>query len=253
MVSSLYLKVITAFWIIALVPLVVMALVNYRTTKGALTTSAHQTLFAAASEIAVRLDDFVAGNLGVISTEAQLPNLAEYLNLPTHKRQDDQERERVLDILRTFTQKDAVFISSYGLLDLNGRNLIDTDGARMGGNESARDYFRVALETGLAYVSAVEFAPRNGKAGLFFSSIVRAATGEPVGVLRARYSAAILQQLIVQTYGLLGPQSHPLLLDESGLFLADGLSPPNSPFSLLYKSALALAPARLMQLQAARR
>jgi PAS domain S-box-containing protein len=243
--------VITAFWIIALVPLVILAQYNYRRTERALTNSAYQTLFAAASETAVRLDDFVAGNLGVIRTEAQLPGLAQYLNLPVHQRQDDQERERVLNILRTFAQKDAVFISSYGLLDLNGRNVIDTDDASMGGNASDRDYFRVVLETGLAYVSAVEFAPSDGKASLCFSSVVHSITGKPVGVLRARYSAAILQQLIVQTSGLIGPQSYPVLLDENGLFLADGLASPNSPSSLLYKSAVALDPARAAELQAA--
>jgi PAS domain S-box-containing protein len=253
MISPLHLKVITAFWIIALVPLVILAQFNYRTTKRALTNSAHRTLFAAASETALRLDDFVAGNLGVISAEAQLPRLAEYLTLPAHKRRDDQERRRVLDILRTFTKKDAVFISSYGLLDLNGLNVIDTDGSRTGGNESSRDYFRVALETGLACVSAVEFAPGDGKACLCFSSVVHAATGKPVGVLRARHSAAILQQLVVQTSGLIGPQSYPVLLDENGLFLADGFSTPNSPSSLLFKSAVALDPARVAELQAVRR
>ncbi|MGD9217190.1 MAG: PAS domain S-box protein, partial [Desulfobacteraceae bacterium] len=251
--SPLHLKVITAFWIIALAPLGILAQYNYRTTERALTNSAYQTLFTAASETAIRLDAFVAGSLGVISTEAQLPALAQYLSLPAHRRQDDQERARMLNILQTFTQKDAVFITSYGLLDLNGRNVIDTDGAGMGGNESARDYFRKVLDTGLAYVSAVEFDPTNGKACLSFSSIVHAAGGKPVGVLRARYSAAILQQLVIQTGGLIGPQSYPVLLDENGLFLADGLSTPNSPSSLLYKSAVALDAARVAELQAARR
>ncbi len=251
--TPLHLKVITAFLVIALVPLAILALLDYRTTARALTNSAHQTLFAAASETAVRLDDFVAGNLGVIGAEAQLPKLTQYLNRPVHRRQDDQKAEQVLTILQTLAQKDAVFISSYGLLDLSGRNVIDTDGSRMGGNESARDYFRVALETGLAFVSAVEFAPRDGKAYIHFSSVVRAVTGKPVGVLRARYSAAILQQLVVQDSGLVGPQSYPVLLDENGLFLGDGLSPPNSPSSLLYKSAVALDPARAAQLKAAHR
>jgi PAS domain S-box-containing protein len=139
------------------------------------------------------------------------------------------------------------------LLDLNGRNVIDTDGSRVGGNESGWDYFQVALETGLAYASAVEFAPSDGKAYLSFSSIVRAAGGKPVGVLRACYSAAILQQLVVQDSGLFGPQSYPVLLDENGLLLGDGLSPPTSPFSLLYKSAVTLDPGRAAELQAVHR
>jgi signal transduction histidine kinase/HAMP domain-containing protein len=252
-IIPLYLKVILSFWLIALVPLVILAQFNYRTTTRALTDSAHQMLFAAASETAVRLDDFFADNLAIVSTEAQLPKLAEFMSLPAQMRQEDRTREQVLDILRTFVQKDAVFISSYGLLDLSGRNVIDTDSSRLGVNDSDRDYFRVPLETGLAYVSAVEFAPRDGKAYFYFSSVVRTATGKPVGVLRVRYSAAILQQLVVQDSGLVGPQSYPVLLDENGFFLGDGLSPPASPSSLLYKSAVALDSARVAQLQAARR
>lgn len=254
MTSPLHLKVIAAFWTIALFPLAILAFFNYRETEQALTRSANQALFAAASETAVRLDAFVAGNLDVIRTEAQLPKLGEHLNLIAHKQQDDQGREQVFGILQSFTQKNPVFISSYGLLDLNGRNVVDTDGSSTGGNESDHDHFRVALETGLAYVSAVEFDPEDGKAGLYFSSVVvQAGTGKPVGVLRARYSAAILQQLVVQGSGLIGPQSYPLLLDENGLFLADGLSPPNSASSLLYKSAQTLSQTRIAELQEDRR
>ena len=253
-VSTLRVKVLVAFLAVVLVPLAILAIFNYRTTAQALTNSANQALFAAASQTAVRLDAFITADLAVIDTEAHLPTFAVYLNLLSAKQEDSQVKAKVLDILQTFTKKDAVFISSYGLLDLKGRNVIDTDTSSVGGDESARDYFRVALETGLAYVTPVEFAPGDGKAYLYFSSeVVDTVTGKPVGVLRARYSAAILQQLVIQDTGLVGPQSYPILLDENGFFLADGLSSPGSPSSLLYKSGIPLDPARAIELEAARR
>ncbi len=248
--STLRAKVLLAFLVVALFPLVVLALLNHRTTRQALTNSANQALFAAASQTAAQLDAFISAELGVISTEAQLPMLAEYLNLPPNQREDSQVKAQVLDILRTFTQKDAVFISSYGLLDLKGRNVIDTDTLSIGGDESTRDYFRAALETGLAYVSPVEFAAGDGKANLYFSRVIYTVAGQPVGVLRVRYSAAILQQFALQDIGLIGPHSYPILLDENGIFLADGLSSLGSPSSLLYIPAVSLDPAHTAELEA---
>lgn len=252
--STLRAKVLLAFVVVALVPLAILTLFNYMATEQALTNSANRALFAAASQTAVRLDASFRADLTVIETEAQLPALAEYLTLLSNRREDSKIRSRVVDILRTFIRKDAVFISSYGLLDLHGRNVIDTDESKVGGDESDRNYFQVALETGLPYVSSVEFAPGDGKPYLYFSNaVVNTASGKPVGVLRARYGAAFLQQLVVQDGGLVGAKSYPILLDENGLFLADGLSSPGSPSSLLYKSALPLAPARAAELKASRR
>ncbi len=254
MASTLHVKVLLAFVVVALLPLAILALFNYEATVQALTNSANRTLFAAASQTAVRLDAAITADMAVIGTEAQLPTLADYLSLPSDKREDSHAKAQVLDVLRTFAQRDAVFISSYGLLDLQGQNVLDTDSLSKGGDESARDYFRVALETGLAYVSPVEFDTGDGGAYLYFSSVVvNVVTAKPVGVLRARYSAATLQQLLVQDSGLVGPQSYPILLDENGLFLADGLSSPGSAAGLLYKSGTPIDPARAAELESTRR
>lgn len=234
---SLHVKVLLAFVVVALVPLVILTLFNYIATRQALTHSANQALFAAASQTSVRLDASIAADFAVIGMEAKLPVLAKCLSALSGK----CELAQVLEVLRSFSQKDAVFISSYALLDLQGHNLIDTDISSVGHDESERDYFQVALETGLPYVSSVEFDANDGKAYLYFSSTVAdEITGKPLGVLRARHGAAYLQQLVVQDSGLLGARSYPVLLDESGLILADGLASPGSPSGLLYKAASAV-------------
>jgi PAS domain S-box-containing protein len=253
-VSTLHVKVLLAFVVVALAPLVTLTIFNYLSTVRALTASANQALFAAASQTSVRLDASINAEFAVIGAEARLPALAEYLDRLPNARANPVAQTTVVDILHTFTQKDSVFISSYGLLDLQGRNILDTDALSIDGDESARDYFRVALETGLPYISSVEFAPGNGKAYFYFSSVVvNPATEKPVGVLRARYGAAKLQQLVVEDSGLAGARSYPMLLDENGLLLADGLSSPNSPSSLLYKLTTELAPDRIAELVADRR
>jgi len=234
---SLRNKVLAAFVLVALVPLTLLALLGYFTTRQALVDAANQMLYAAASQTAARLDATINADLAVIGAEARLPVLADYLRALQDARETSEAKARVLDALSAFSQKDTVSVSSYALLDLRGRNVVDTDVAGVGREESAQDYFRRALETGLAYVSWVGSAGDNGKGDLYFSHpIIDRDTGEAIGVLRVRYSAAILQQLLVQDCGLVGPLSYPVLLDSSGVILADGLFSSGSPESPSYKS-----------------
>jgi sigma-B regulation protein RsbU (phosphoserine phosphatase) len=230
-------KVILAFVLVALIPLTILALLNYFASKQALMDAANQTLLAAAVQTAERIDATISSDLTVIGAQAQLPVLADYLRALKSGQEAAETRVRVLDVLNTYSQVDPVFISSYALLDLRGRNVIDTDARGVGRDESAHDYFLGALETGLAYVSPVAFEESNGKAYLYFSHpIIDRITGGPTGVVRARYGAAMLQQLLVQDSGLIGLQSYPMLLNENGVILADGRSSPGSPASLLYRS-----------------
>ncbi len=241
-------KLITAFLIVALVPLGILGLLNDRATRQALADDANRALLAAASQTATRVDAFLSANLDAVRTEAQLPDLAEYLSLPADERAEAAAHERVVGILRNLSRKDPVYVSSYTLLDHTGMNVLDTSGPEIGPVESSRDYFRAPLQTGLPYVSPVEFSPTTGEATLYFSSPVREATGKIIGVLRVGYDAAILQHLIVQKAGLVAEGSSAILLDEHHVRLADAGRP-----ELVYTSVAPLDAARLAALQAAGR
>jgi len=253
--TSLRVKLLLAFLAVALAPSGLIAIRNYKSMRAALTDAANQSLFAAASQTSVRLDAFIGSNLSVIGTEARLPVLGDYLVNTTHV--DEKTRGGasvlVLEALRAFAQKDAVFISSYALLDRNGHNVLDTLASNVGLDESDRDYFRVARETGLPYVSPIEFSPVDGMPYLYFSSMVSTAAGKPVGVLRGRYNAAILQQMIVENTGLVGSQSFAILLNEDRLLLAHGLMAPSSAPSRNFRLAMPLELDRILELQADQR
>ena len=77
------------------------------------------------------------------------------------------------------------------------------------------------METGLAFVSSVEFEPQ-GTAHFHFSAPIFSKGVKPIGVLRCLYSATVLQRLIAGSSGLLGPGSFAVLVDENGLRLAHG-------------------------------
>jgi len=247
-------KLILSFLAAAFIPLGVQTIVNSRATREALTHAANQALLAAAEQTANTIDTFIESNLAAIEVEAQLPALAGYLGLPADRRVGTPEEAEALDTLSTLNQKDkgrdrAGDVTSYALLDWQGRIVLDTDasntkvGSTVGADQSERDYFHVPLSSGRPYVSPVEFSQTT--AALYFSSPVRDEAGEFVGVLRVSYDATVLQELIAQTNGLAGPDSFGVLFDENQLHLAHGLAP-----ETIFKTVAPLEPERIARLQA---
>jgi hypothetical protein len=92
--------------------------------------------------------------------------LANHLRALKSGQEASETEAMVLEALRTYTQKDPVFVASYALLDLSGRNVIDTETVGVGRDESVNDYFIEALETGLAYVSSITFESSSGNAAM---------------------------------------------------------------------------------------
>ncbi|HRV91817.1 MAG TPA: ATP-binding protein [Anaerolineae bacterium] len=239
-------KLIVAFLTVSLVPLGLLAFLNSDYTRDALISDANQALSAGAKQTAVSIDTFIKSNLDNLNTEAQLPALVEYLNLPPEQRAGSPEETEVSAILNALSRRDRLFISSYALIDSSGIAVMDTDPADIGRDKSDRDYVRRPLETGLPFVSSVRFAPTTGDPSIYFSAPVRhSPQDEIVGVLRVRYNASILQPLIVRNNELVGPESYAILIDENHIRLAHGRNA-----DLIFKTIVPLDPARLASLQA---
>ncbi|MBD2041841.1 adenylate/guanylate cyclase domain-containing protein [Microcoleus sp. FACHB-672] len=242
-------KLIVSFLVVALIPLSLLAVVNKHTTEAALRDNANQALFAAASQTATSIDAFINNNLNAVRVEAILPGLATYLSLPASERAGSAEQAMARATLRSLSRKDTVNIFSYALLDLRGQNILDTYTPYIGQDESKSDYFTQPLKTGLPYVSTMRFSPTvAGLVNLYFSSPVRNATGEMIGVLRVSYNATVVQQLVSLQTGLAGSQSFAILLDEHYIHLAHGIRPAST-----FKSVVPLKPALFKQLQAEKR
>jgi|GEM_PF-4277458 len=255
-VYSLTTKLILAFFAVSLIPLGLLAFLNFQNTRTVLIEEARQSLFSAASKTAVDIDNFINNNLDTIHTEAQLPVLITYLKLPATQRSGSPEEAAVVATLRELGRKDKIFIDSYALLDSQGHNVADTRVPHIRLDESNRDYFQKPVETGLPYLSSIEFEPLTrgnvqilDQAALYFSGPVRDPdTGEVMGVLRARYKINILQKLIVQNNNLVGDQSFAILFDENYISLAHGARP-----ELRFMSVRPLSPDLRARLQAAGR
>lgn len=221
-VGSMRTKLLVAFLIVALIPLLAFAYINHRSTLEALNNATYRSLAAAASQSASRLSGFVEANIEIIGAEARLPALAEFLSMPKVLSHFTPLREECRKILDSFAEKNPVFINSYGLIGVDGTVLVDTRQEKEGWSEVRQDYFEQAMNTGMPCVSDVEVIPEYGQAFIHFASPVLNAEGKALGVLRSSYSIAILQQMLALDTGIAGDYSAPLLVDAKGRILAFG-------------------------------
>jgi class 3 adenylate cyclase len=211
-------KLIVSFLIVALIPLMLLAAIDKHATEQILTKNAQQSLFAIASQTAVSIDTFINVNLNDVRVAAILPGLSKYLSLPPASRTQSSEQKVAGDTLRSLSRRDTINIFSYALLDLTGRNVLDTYTPDIGKDESNRDYFQQPLKTELPYVSNLRISSRyTDLVNIYFSSLVRNSKGVAVGVLRVSYNATVLSQSIVRQTGLAGPQSFAILLADDAV------------------------------------
>jgi diguanylate cyclase (GGDEF)-like protein len=238
-------KLIASFLVVALLPLLLLAFINKQTTEKALTDNAKQALSAAANETANRIDAFIDGNLNAVRVEAILPGLARYLSLTPKQRDDSPEMQLVTETLIRLSRKDMLNVLSYALLDLSGKNVLDTRTLNIGKDESVQDYFKKPLQTGFSFVSSMKRSPTiPDLITLFFSSPVRNAKGDILGVLRVSYNATVVQQLVTRQTERAGAKSFAILLDENNIYLAHSTAP-----ELLFKSIVPLPADVVTQLQ----
>ncbi|MEG4147392.1 SpoIIE family protein phosphatase [Microcoleus sp. Pol12B5] len=243
--KSIRTKLIFSFLVVALIPLLLLAFINKQTTEKALTDNARQALSAAANETAYRIDGFIDGNLNAVRVEAILPGLAAYLGLPPERRNGSPQEMLATETLSRLSRKDMLNIISYALLNLKGRNVLDTNTPDVGRDESRQDYFQEPLKTQLPFVSSIrQSTTTSNLATLFFSSPVRDAKGNILGVLRVTYNATSVQQLVTRETERAGAKSLAVLLDEHYIHLAHSTKP-----ELLFTSIVPLSPNVVAKLQ----
>jgi PAS domain S-box-containing protein len=242
----LFAKLLLVILLVTLIPIIAITYINTQTSRQNLTDAADKELGSAASETAQELDGFIQDNLNLVRANSQLHVLAEYLTTPPNERIGSELETLLNTDLRALARLDQTYITSVALLDKNGRDVADTFLSEVGENKSDRDYFTEAVKNGLPYVSPVEFSKTTGKSSIYFSAPVRDANENIVGVLRIRYSADVLQQLVkTNAASFAGADAFAVLYDENFIRLAHSDAP-----ELILKSVVPLPADKLAQLQA---
>jgi len=219
---SLRAKIITAFAIVTVISISILGFFYSRSVESVLTQEANQTLFNAASQTEDSLRQFIDFNLQAIHTEARLPVLVHYAAQSELER--EAMTETVTQTLQTLAQKDA-YIASYAMLDLQGNVLIDTNSSNIGANESMLSAFTSPIANGNPAMSNVEMDPMSHEPSLYFSAPIIENENIIVGILRTRYDAYVLQDLIEKSNDRGGNNSFAVLFDENHIHLAHGIAP----------------------------
>ncbi len=219
---SLQTRLVFFVLFIALVPLITIAVRDTAQTQQALTEGAEISLKSSAAQTANSLDTFIQTTLDTIGGEAQFGDFITYLTVDPIAA-TPIVKARALDLLNKLRDKANSRILSYALVDTNGTILLDTVGINIKNNESGEAYFPQVRFTEKPVVSVVTYSSDNTTSMTFASKVVNI-NGEFIGVLRAKYNSAILQDVITKSIGT-SPDASVLLLDELNIRMADSQHP----------------------------
>ncbi len=223
--ARLQARLVSAFLLISLVPVGFLSMLDQHVTSQALVENSRQGMEHTLTQAAAALDHFIDANLSTIRTEAMIPQFSRLLELPPSRRDNSLEEHDVMSILMSLKRRDEVGITSVALLDRNGVTVADTFGPELGSIKKNREYFKRPMETGLPYVSNVGITEWSQRPATYFSCPVRNVDGDIVGVLRVRYNASVLVQVLGVNKEKSASKFKLVLFDEYGIRLADTAKP----------------------------
>ncbi len=206
---------------VALVPLTIIATRDILQTQQALTNGAEFSLKSSAGQTANSLDTFIQTTLDSIAGEAQFTDFITYLTLVPASSPIVQAR--AVDLLNKLRDKSNEFIISYALVDTHGIILLDTRGFNFKNNESKEAYFPQMRFSNNPIASVVTYSD-DKSTSLTFASKITNINGDYLGILRAKYDSAILQDVINKSVGS-STDTSVLLLDELNIRMADSRNP----------------------------
>jgi GAF domain-containing protein/HAMP domain-containing protein len=217
--ASLRIKLLTAALALAIIPLVVFSLIQTRYTENILRNQNYENIRLAASQTAVKVDDYLINNISSTNVGARNIILVAFLQM------DDQQRNEALTELKSAVEqilfKDVYgSIDSVALIDSTGIIIYDTILAGTGQWEGNQEHFLQTIQTGRSYSSPVLF-DKEQHPYIVFTSPIRDKDLKFLGILRIRHRAEVFQYLISIHQGLLGQGSYPILVDENMIRLAD--------------------------------
>ncbi len=187
-------KIIIAFILVTIIPLVALSFFNARSSSQSLQEQNRLQLRTLAGVVGDTIDEFFKSRLDTIRSDSNQLALITFLGMQPELRQNSVQENNAHFVLVSLTRKDPVFIHSIAILDKNGINILDTFEEYKGRDEKIEAYFKQPFQTKLPYVSNVSF--KGGDSFIYFSSPIIGQNGTVVGVLRVEYSAKAIQSIV---------------------------------------------------------
>lgn len=242
-VLSIRTKLIMGALLITVAPIIVLSIVNVSTLTTVSQTQSNESLRMATQLSIDQIDSFFSTNLSTLQSEASLPSVIAYLETSPNVREGSLQEQQLSATLSTLKTKESLYAPSYGIINLLGINIFDTEPLLKGKSELNTDYFEESSATKSPYVSPIEFIPNSRDAFIYIIAPITNDAKEIIGYLRLRYDARIVQDKLLKVAGIIGSHSYPILVDANGMRVADASDP-----SKLYHSIIPLSNAKYQEL-----
>lgn len=163
--------------------------------ENVLSGNARQRLLAEAESSGDGIDSFLQYSQDAIETASAYLDMRAYLLLSPDERKGTTVERQVQNLLYALKNRDPDILS-FGLLDENGVVILDSRTGNIGNDEAGFLHFTEPMKNSTTYISPVLYLP-NEKDGVFYvSTPVYSDMGIKLGVIRAKYTATIFQELI---------------------------------------------------------
>lgn len=245
-------RVAAAILAFAALPLILVNTGSLADRRDDAARNADLLLSGNADETAALLAAMRTRWLESVRADARLPIFEEILS--------DGGKPAPLRLSRFFAavgSRDTVNIAAIGVLDLQGRVVVDSLAANEGRDESLEPWFLRVVDSGQPQMIGPIAAAGESRPGLYVTALIRDGAEQRRGVLRMRVEPATLGQVMASAL-VANPGLSATLIDEDGRRLA-GVGPlgeaslpaPEDP-SLLRGGATPTASARVLTLGAER-
>jgi len=226
-------KLTLAMVFVVLIPIIGLSFAGSLSLKNSLVPRQNESLRVKSVLIAQSIETLINANKSALRAETQSPIITEYMALYNQSLKegvDNELEEQMLESLRAYRRKNILFIKSYAILDLSGKNIFDTTLKNIGNDESNTAYFAQPLESGLPFASDIINTRNAGEHSLYYSAPIFLSNGEIAGILRAQYNPQVLREAInkyLEVEGFDKEEVFVALLSEKEVKQIDAEDPPS--------------------------
>jgi GAF domain-containing protein/HAMP domain-containing protein len=213
--SSLQTQLSIAFLLIALLPLVTVLISSFITQTQTLRTIQDQELRRISSEISDGLDSELINLTQAMETHANLPAIKQYLT---------DENSTLLDTFLALSNQNP-FILSYGLVDTQGKTLLDIRTFRVNENNANTGWFRETMTRRAGYVSELIYDTDLLRPVFYVSAPVFNEAQEIIAVVRAEYDAEFLRKFLIDKTSDEDKSLTVLVVDRNNIIVAHSAQP----------------------------
>jgi methyl-accepting chemotaxis protein len=205
---------------VGIVPIAAIGTLNYLQVRNTIQQQAVKTQGARAAAVADKLNRFVFERNGDIQILSSLPVFADSkVSTITSVESKHLLLDRFIEAYQAY--------DSIAVFDITGKLVAQSKGESLTKiNHANRQYFKDAVKTGKAVISAPEPSRYTGKISVFFAAPIRdLATNKIIGVVRTRVPAKKLAEVLKdfesksENYHILDRQTNKLFISSNGQYI----------------------------------